>query len=169
MTKATTQREPAGLVIDHLTKIFGGSVKAIDDVSLTIQPGEMVSFLGPSGCGKTTTLNCIAGLEHPDGEDNGIEHVELAGDQIDGHRIAPVTLVLVDRRANQPSARDQVLQRRRLRHHRSVLPLAVHQALSLGAPRRCGNGLEERRRQGRDGQAGGAPCAFPCGSRGGLT
>ncbi|HEX5689060.1 MAG TPA: ABC transporter ATP-binding protein, partial [Roseiflexaceae bacterium] len=66
MTTAVTQHEPAGLTIEHLTKIFGGAVRAIDDVSLDIAPGELVSFLGPSGCGKTTTLNCIAGLEHPD-------------------------------------------------------------------------------------------------------
>src|ERR687885_1209599 len=66
MIPATTQPEPAGLLIEHLTKIFSGSVRAIDNVSLTIQPGELVSFLGPSGCGKTTTLNCVAGLEHPD-------------------------------------------------------------------------------------------------------
>src|SRR5215207_10197677 len=66
MTTATIQHEPAGMVIESLTKIFSGSVKAIDNVSLDIQPGELVSFLGPSGCGKTTTLNCIAGLEQPD-------------------------------------------------------------------------------------------------------
>src|SRR6266540_3657218 len=56
----------AGLEIEQLTKIFSGSVKAVDDVTLSIEPGELVSFLGPSGCGKTTTLNCVAGLEHPD-------------------------------------------------------------------------------------------------------
>ena len=79
---ATTQHEPAGLQIQHLTKIFGGTVRAIDDVSLSIQPGELVSFLGPSGCGKTTLLRIIAGLEAPDqgqvlleGEDSTDLHV----------------------------------------------------------------------------------------------
>lgn len=68
MTKTISQTRgaPAALVIEHLTKVYGGTVKAIDDISLDIQPGELISFLGPSGCGKTTTLNCIAGLEHPD-------------------------------------------------------------------------------------------------------
>ncbi|MBX6341328.1 MAG: ABC transporter ATP-binding protein, partial [Thermomicrobiaceae bacterium] len=55
----------ADLVIEHLTKRYG-AVLAVDDVSLTVPSGHLVSLLGPSGCGKTTTLNCIAGLERPD-------------------------------------------------------------------------------------------------------
>ena len=50
------------VVIDRLVKQFG-SFRAIDDISLTIEPGELVVLLGPSGCGKTTTLRCVAGLE----------------------------------------------------------------------------------------------------------
>ena len=55
----------AGSVIfENVSKQFG-SVTAIDDVSFTIEPGQLVTLLGPSGCGKTTTLRMIAGLEHP--------------------------------------------------------------------------------------------------------
>jgi spermidine/putrescine ABC transporter ATP-binding subunit len=43
-----------------------GSVVAVDDVSLEIARGSIVSLLGPSGCGKTTTLRLIAGFERPD-------------------------------------------------------------------------------------------------------
>ena len=43
----------------------GQVVKAIDDVSLTIEDGEFFALLGPSGCGKTTTLRTIAGFEQP--------------------------------------------------------------------------------------------------------
>jgi iron(III) transport system ATP-binding protein len=55
------------LVIDDLVKVFAGDVYAVNHVSLTIPEGQFVTLLGPSGCGKTTTLNCVAGLEQPDG------------------------------------------------------------------------------------------------------
>jgi iron(III) transport system ATP-binding protein len=42
------------------------TVRAIDDVSITVQEGELFTLLGPSGCGKTTTLRSVAGLERPD-------------------------------------------------------------------------------------------------------
>ena len=51
------------IVIDHVTKIYPGDVKAVDDVSLEIASGEFMVLVGPSGCGKSTLLRMIAGLE----------------------------------------------------------------------------------------------------------
>jgi ABC-2 type transport system ATP-binding protein len=42
-------------------------VRAVDGISFTIEPGEIVGFLGPNGAGKTTTLKMLAGLLHPTG------------------------------------------------------------------------------------------------------
>ena len=49
------------LLISHLTKSYGGK-KAVDDLSLTILPGEICAFIGHNGAGKTTTLKCCAGI-----------------------------------------------------------------------------------------------------------
>ncbi|MBU4461296.1 MAG: ABC transporter ATP-binding protein [Verrucomicrobia bacterium] len=55
----------AGVSIEKVVKRFGG-LRAVDGVSLEIEPGELFFLLGPSGCGKTTLLRCIAGFHRPD-------------------------------------------------------------------------------------------------------
>jgi len=55
---------------ENLRKIYssgGHRLEAIRGVSLTLFQGDVVSVMGPSGCGKTTLLNCLAGLDEPDG------------------------------------------------------------------------------------------------------
>jgi iron(III) transport system ATP-binding protein len=56
--------------VENVSKRFAhrvkGEVYAVRDVSLTVEPTELLTLLGPSGCGKTTTLRMIAGFEQPD-------------------------------------------------------------------------------------------------------
>jgi len=53
----------ATVTLEHVSKVYGGTVKAVDGVSLEAEAGTLVTLLGPSGCGKTTMLRMIAGLE----------------------------------------------------------------------------------------------------------
>jgi taurine transport system ATP-binding protein len=73
----------AGLFIDNLSMRFdlpnGSSVQALENVSLTLQEGELLSVLGPSGCGKTTLLNILAGFLAPTSG-----HVTLNGKRVVG-------------------------------------------------------------------------------------
>ena len=54
----------ARIVVSHLSKAFG-EVRAVDDLSFTVEPGTVMGFLGPNGAGKTTTLRCLLGLISP--------------------------------------------------------------------------------------------------------
>jgi len=60
--------KPDLLKIDKLMKYYGGVI-AVNDVSFSIRPGEILSLIGPNGAGKTTVFNCITGLAHPNGGD----------------------------------------------------------------------------------------------------
>ena len=77
-------KEKKSVTLEHISKIYqdpktGKNFKAVDDVTLHIEPGAFVTLLGPSGCGKTTTLRMIAGFESPD---EGC--IRLGGEVIDG-------------------------------------------------------------------------------------
>src|SRR3989442_2400753 len=70
VTADPAQRAGARLRLERVSKTFTregqSAFAAVRDVSLTVEPGELVTLLGPSGCGKTTTLRVVAGFEQPD-------------------------------------------------------------------------------------------------------
>src|SRR4051794_19973947 len=67
------------LAINHLRKAFG-PLLAVDDVSFSLGPGQLVGLLGPNGAGKTTTVSMIAGLLTPDRGEVLIAGHRLSGD-----------------------------------------------------------------------------------------
>src|SRR4051794_14942633 len=66
------------LELGDVVKRFG-PVLALEGISFTVEPGQIVSLLGPSGCGKTTTLRIVAGFEHPDSGLLKIGGIEMRG------------------------------------------------------------------------------------------
>jgi linearmycin/streptolysin S transport system ATP-binding protein len=94
------------LTVSNLRKSFG-STRAVDDVSFSVSPGQLIGLLGPNGAGKTTTVSMIAGLVTADAGEVRVAGRTLAGDTDPLKRrigLVPQDLALYD----ELSARDNL-------------------------------------------------------------
>lgn len=71
--------------VEHLTKRYGERV-AVDDVSFSVERGEIVGFLGPNGAGKSTTMRIITGFLMPTGGDAWVGGHHMATESLQGRR-----------------------------------------------------------------------------------
>lgn len=63
--------------LNNVTKTYSGTLKAVDNLSITIQDGEIFGFLGPNGAGKTTTIKMITGILRPDSGNIRINGIDI--------------------------------------------------------------------------------------------
>jgi putative ABC transport system ATP-binding protein len=84
----------ARVVVDRVSKAFdGGRIRALDEASLELEPGEFASLTGPSGSGKSTLLNLIGALDRPDSGSIVVDGAPLDGGDAAEYRAATVGFV----------------------------------------------------------------------------
>jgi putative ABC transport system ATP-binding protein len=84
----------AEVLVEHLRKAFeGGRIRALEDVSLRLAPGELVALTGPSGSGKSTLLNLIGALDRPDAGTIAVDGTSLDGSDAANYRARTVGFV----------------------------------------------------------------------------
>ena len=122
-----------------------GAVRALDHVSLEIEPGQIVSLLGPNGAGKTTLLRCVAGIASPDKGGVYLDEQEFRRDRLDLRRrmhllpdfplhfweqsvLRNIAIVLRVFEADGPGVEQRVLE---LLREFDLLPLALRPVGSL--------------------------------------
>lgn len=71
-----TDVTPAGIEAHGVSVVLGGAT-VVDDVSLRVEPGELVALVGPNGCGKSTLLSALSGLRQP-----ASGHIHIGGDDV---------------------------------------------------------------------------------------
>ena len=108
----------------HLSKRYGRA-KAVDNLSFTIQQGEIVGFLGPNGAGKTTTLRMLAGLIRP----------TSGSSQVLGRKVPSQQLLNVGTMIEEPAFYPYMTGRANLRHagllHGGVAEARIDEILSF--------------------------------------
>jgi len=73
------------LAVENLRRTYGAFV-AVDDLSFTVAPGEIVGLIGPNGAGKTTTLRSLAGILRPTAGRIQIDGHDIVGDAIEAKK-----------------------------------------------------------------------------------
>ena len=84
------------LEIEHYSKIYADGKKAVDDLSLTVQSGEIHAFIGHNGAGKTTTIRGVVGIM--DFEEGDI--------RIDGHSVKKEPVLCKSRQSSRAVSAD---------------------------------------------------------------
>ncbi|MHB0927367.1 MAG: ABC transporter ATP-binding protein [Candidatus Nanopelagicales bacterium] len=83
MATAIERQQPPRIELTALTKRFatpsGSTFTALQDVTLTVEPGQFCAIVGPTGCGKSTTLGLLAGLEGPSAGTVRVDGVDVQG------------------------------------------------------------------------------------------
>lgn len=81
----------SAIAVQNLRKRYGGKL-VVDDVSFTVQTGEIFGIVGPNGAGKTTTVECIAGLRKADGGMVSVLGLDPLNDRVEVHQRLGVQL-----------------------------------------------------------------------------
>ncbi len=87
------QVQTPALEVRGVSKTFDGHIRAVDDVTLTIEHGEFVAMSGPSGCGKSTLLHLVAALDKPTSGTILVDGRPLSERHLDAYRRSEVGIV----------------------------------------------------------------------------
>src|SRR3974390_1474371 len=79
---------PSIISVSNLSKIYGSGFKALNNINLDIERGEIFALLGPNGAGKTTLISIICGIANPSGG-----HVTVGGQDINRDYLAARSLI----------------------------------------------------------------------------